>query len=311
MEPPSLSRDWKIRLPGCKALPGSSGARWPHLRPLCLLAPSSSSPAYFADFFCHQTQFYITASGTDSRLCLSDKILKKVSLIGRFLAVLSPGQLTLDSLGLAAEARFQPCAGGAGCGRLLPAPCAANVVLCLYLQTCQGGNDHQGNWRVLQIRAGGGNGTPLQYSCLENPMDGGAWKTAVHGVAEGWTRLSDFTFTFHFHALEKEMATHSSVLTWRIPGTAEPGGLPSMGLHRVWHDWSDLAAAAAAALLIIKTFPVTLLITSYPNDEKRNFRLILNEYKYKKILNKIISKSRILFKAIIHSYRNIHRDIST
>ena len=84
-----------------------------------------------------------------------------------------------------------------------------------------------------------------------------------------------------------------------------------MGLHRVGHDWSDLAAAAAAALLIIKTFPVTLLITSYPNDEKRNFRLILNEYKYKKILNKIISKSRILFKAIIHSYRNIHRDIST
>ena len=64
-----------------------------------------------------------------------------------------------------------------------------------------------------------GNGTPLQYSCLENPMDGGAWKAAVHGVAEGWTRLSNFTFTFHFHALEKEMATHSSVLAWRIPGT--------------------------------------------------------------------------------------------
>ena len=67
-----------------------------------------------------------------------------------------------------------------------------------------------------------GNGTPLQYSCLENPMDGGAWKAAVHGVAEGRTQLSDFTFTFHFHALEKEMATHSSVLAWRIPGT---GGL--------------------------------------------------------------------------------------
>ena len=67
-------------------------------------------------------------------------------------------------------------------------------------------------------------------------MDGGAWKTAVHGVAEGRTRLSDFTFTFHSHALEKEMATHSSVLAWRIPGTEEPGGLPSMGLHRVGHD---------------------------------------------------------------------------
>ena len=81
-----------------------------------------------------------------------------------------------------------------------------------------------------------GNGILLQYSCLENPMDGGAWKTAVHGVAEGRTRLSDFTFTFHFHALEKEMATHSSVLAWRIPGMGEPGGLPSVGLHRVGHD---------------------------------------------------------------------------
>ena len=90
-----------------------------------------------------------------------------------------------------------------------------------------------------------GNGTSLQYSCLENPMDGGAQKAAVQGVAEGPTRLSDFTFTFHFHALEKEMATHSSVPAWRIPGTVEPGGLPSMGLHRVGHDWSDLAAAAA------------------------------------------------------------------
>ena len=74
-----------------------------------------------------------------------------------------------------------------------------------------------------------GNGTPLQYSCLENPTDGGAWKAAVHGVEKSRTRLSDFTFTFHFHALEKEMATHSSVLAWRIPGTGEPGGLPSVG----------------------------------------------------------------------------------
>ena len=128
-----------------------------------------------------------------------------------------------------------------------------------------------------------GNGTPLQYSCLENPMDEGAWKVAVHGVAEGRTRLSDFTFTFHFHALEKEMAIRSSVLAWRIPGMGslmgcrlwgrtesdtteatssssntipvgegdgiplpysclensrdgEPGGLPSMGSHRVRHD---------------------------------------------------------------------------
>ena len=88
------------------------------------------------------------------------------------------------------------------------------------------------------------NGTPLQYSCLENPMDGGAWEAAVHGVAKSWTQLSDFTFIFHFDALEKEMATHSSVLAWRIPGTGEPGGLPSMGSHRVGHDWSYLAVAA-------------------------------------------------------------------
>ena len=81
-----------------------------------------------------------------------------------------------------------------------------------------------------------GNDTPLQYSCLKNPMDGGAWWAAVRGVAKSWTRLSDFTFTFHFHALEKEMATHSSVLAWRLPGMAEPGGLPSLGLHRVGHD---------------------------------------------------------------------------
>ena len=79
-------------------------------------------------------------------------------------------------------------------------------------------------------------GTPLQSSHLENSMDGGAWWAAVHGVTEGRTRLSDFTFTFHFHALEKELATRSSVLAWRIPGTGEPGGLLSMGSHRVRHD---------------------------------------------------------------------------
>ena len=86
------------------------------------------------------------------------------------------------------------------------------------------------------LGAGEGSGTPLQYSCLENLMDGGAWWAAVHEVAESWTQLSEFTFTFHFHALEKEMATHSSVLAWRIPGIAEPGGLPLMGSHRVGHD---------------------------------------------------------------------------
>ena len=83
---------------------------------------------------------------------------------------------------------------------------------------------------------GEGNGAPLQHSCLENPVAGGAWWAAVHGVTKSRTGLSNFTFTFDFHALEKEMATHSSVLAWRIPGTGEPGGLPSMGSHRVGHD---------------------------------------------------------------------------
>ena len=87
---------------------------------------------------------------------------------------------------------------------------------------------------------GEGNGTPLQYPCLENHMDGGAWYAAVHGVAKSRTWPSHFTLTFHFHALEKEMATYSSVLAWRIPGMAEPGELLSMGSHRVGHDWSDL-----------------------------------------------------------------------
>ena len=108
-----------------------------------------------------------------------------------------------------------------------------------------------------QMGWGEGNGTPLQYSCLENPMGGGAWWAAVHGVAKSRTWLSDFTFTFHFHALEKEMATHSSVLAWRIPGTGEPGGLP---LHRIGHNWSDLAAAAAAGMACFLVVLMGLLV---------------------------------------------------
>ena len=97
---------------------------------------------------------------------------------------------------------------------------------------------------------GEGNGNPLQCSCLENPMDGGAWWAIVHGVAKSRTRLSDLPFTFHFHALEEEMATHSNILAWRIVGTEEPGGLPSMGSHRVGHDWSDLAAAGKTCIWV-------------------------------------------------------------
>ena len=123
-------------------------------------------------------------------------------------------------------------------------------------------------WYLLRLTYGEGNGTPLQYFCLDNPMDGGAWWAAVHGVAKSRTQLSDFTFTFHFHALEKEMATHSSVLAWRIPGTGEPGGLPSMGSHRVGHDWSDLAAVPAVVyvnpklLICLHPHTLPLLVTS-------------------------------------------------
>ena len=92
------------------------------------------------------------------------------------------------------------------------------------------------NWCLVFFSLCKGNGTPLQYCCPENPMDGGAWWAAVHGVTKSQTRLSNFTFTFYFHALEKEMATHSSVLAWRIPWTEKLGRLQSMGSHRVGHN---------------------------------------------------------------------------
>ena len=122
---------------------------------------------------------------------------------------------------------------------------------------------------VLAALFGEGNSTPLQYSCLENPMDGGASWAAVHGVSKSRIRLSDFTFTFHFYPLEKEMATHSSVLAWRIPGTVEPGGLPSMGSYRVGHDWSDLAAPAGHhrapnwAPCAIQQVPTSYLVSTW------------------------------------------------
>ena len=127
-------------------------------------------------------------------------------------------------------------------------------------------------------------------------MDRGAWKAAVHGVTEGRTRLSGFTFTFHFHALKKEMATHSSVLVWRIPGTGEPGGLPSMGSHRVGHDWSDLAVAASLIKVLNTRNPLktplasiqgemySVDITFFPNNHNLSVGFLLDP----KIIKKVI-----------------------
>ena len=107
---------------------------------------------------------------------------------------------------------------------------------------------------------GDGNGNPLQYSCLENPMDGGAWWAAVHGVTKSRTWLSNFTFTFHFHALEKEMATHSRILAWRILGTAEPGGLPSTGSHsRTWLKWLSSSSSSNKNIFLFSVF-INLLL---------------------------------------------------
>ena len=97
----------------------------------------------------------------------------------------------------------------------------------------------------------GEDGNLLQYSCLGNATDRGAWQAAVHGVSKSQTRLSNFPFTFHFHALEKEMATHSSVLAWRIPGTGECGGLPSMGWHRVGHGLKRLSSSAISTTTFV------------------------------------------------------------
>ena len=121
------------------------------------------------------------------------------------------------------------------------------------------------------------NGTPLQYSCLENPIDGGAWKAVVHGVAEGGTRLSNFTFTFHFHALEKEMATPSSVLAWRIPGTGEPCGLSSVGSHRVRHDWNDLAAVASSIKSQLRSLAAYHLTLSHTPSSSSSWCLCSGE----------------------------------
>ena len=139
---------------------------------------------------------------------------------------------------------------------------------------------------LISVFTGEVNGTPLQYSCLENPMDRGAWWAAGHGVARSQTQLSDFTFTFHFHALEKEMATHSSVLVWRIPGTVEPGGLPSMGSHRVRHNWSNLAAAAAAGF----TFYESKYLSHLTNESQLYHKWISALFIYQREYGGILKK---------------------
>ena len=139
-------------------------------------------------------------------------------------------------------------------------------------------------------------------------MDGGAWWAAVHGVAKSWTRLSDFTFTFHFPALEKEMATHSSVLAWRIPGMGEPGGLPSMGSHRVGHDWSDLAAAAACDT-VVKNLPAnTGNVGSIPGSGKFHGGGNGNALRYS-CLEK--SMERGAWRATVHGVTKIQTWLST
>ena len=142
------------------------------------------------------------------------------------------------------------------------------------------GRNYFNESKITRLYYGEGNGTPLQYSCLENPMDGGAWKAAVHGLDAmrvGHDGAASLSFTFHFHALEREMATHSSVLAWKIPGTGEPGGLPSMGSHRVGHDWSDLAAAAADYISFILFLWKILCCVEWVMSGEQSFRVDISK----------------------------------
>ena len=175
------------------------------------------------------TSFSHSSSDTLPQLCIPiGTAIETPQLMSTWLRFMSDRQDHIWSEGSADER-----------GTPLHTPRFSLAQLCPFTSPCQS---------LGHIRLGEGSGILLQCSCLRDPMDGGTWWAAVHGAAKSRTRLSDFTFTFHFPALEKEMAPHSSVLAWRIPGTGEPGGLPSMGSHRVRHDWSDLAAAAYLTL---------------------------------------------------------------
>ena len=152
-----------------------------------------------------------------------------------------------------------------------------------------------------------GNGTPLQYSCLENPMDGGAWWAAVHGVAKSRTQLSKLTFTFHFHALEKEMATHSSVLAWRIPGTGKLGGLLSVRSHRVGQDWSDLAAAATSIDFILLHMAIKIFQHYLLKRLSFFYEFILVPFQLKKSLNHILWVCFKFFSSDLYTYTVPHQ----
>ena len=146
-------------------------------------------------------------------------------------------------------------------------------------------------------------------------MDGGAWWAAVHGVAKSRAQLSDFTFTFHFHALEKEMATQSSVLAWRIPGTGEPAGLLSVGSHRVGHDWSDLAAAAATSYKYLKNhYPVILSVrTKYSRNCYRSHRVSNKScFAIQNVNNQLLAASLPLLKHSKYVHRlSLHSPLSS
>ena len=133
-------------------------------------------------------------------------------------------------------------------------------------------------------------------------MDGGAWWAAVHGVAKSQTWQSNFTFTFHFHALEKEMETHSSVLAWRIPGMGEPGGLPSMGSHRVGHDWSDLAAAAACIPLFIVALFIIARTWKQPICPSTDEWIKKLWYKY--TMKYCLARKRNIFESVLMRWMN-------
>ena len=162
---------------------------------------------------------------------------------------------------------------------------------------------------------GEGNGTPLQYSCLENPMDGGAWRAAVHGVAKSRTQLSDFPFTFHFHAFEKEMATHSSVLAWRIPGTGEPGGLPSMGSHsQTQLKW---LSSSSSSTFFSHTNDQKSSHWATENSSKITFKIQMKKAtitppKKKKNTNESMNIKSKLFSGILHNHitQNLHLELS-